>query len=98
MCVVYPQEALKELFPSMDTIRRHREVIQFTCGLMRDPGPLVEFVFQSCIGINLRTMRTGHCEEFCVTIDQDLLQAIYGESRVDLPGTSNLSCLRPMNW
>ena len=77
----------------MASIRRHREVIQFTCGLMRDPGPLVEFVFESCIGTNLRTMRTGHCEEFCVTIDQDLLQAMYRESRVDLPGRSNLSRL-----
>ena len=84
----YLQEALKELFPSMDTMRRHREVIQFTCGLMKDPRPLVEFVFQSCIEANLHTMRTDHCEEFCVIIDQDLLQAIYRESRIALPGKS----------
>ena len=56
-----------------------REVIPFTVGFMEDPGPLVDHVYQIFIAEMLKRDD--------IYVDMDLFQAIYRESRVQLPGT-----------
>ena len=45
----YLQETLKELFPSWANVSRHKEVLAFTCGLMKNPMPLVNHIYNTFI-------------------------------------------------
>ena len=44
--VFIDQEMLKELFPSWEAVQRHKEVVIFVAGLMKDPEPLVHHVYE----------------------------------------------------
>ena len=76
------QETLKELFHSWEAMKRHREVIIFTAGLMTDPRPLVDFVYEYQIEENLQWMRTG---DHNPSIDEGLFKSLCTESTVLLP-------------
>ena len=72
------QENLLELFPSYEAIETHKKVIIFTVGLMKDPRPLVDFVYK---------MYTKEMERTCCgypLIDIDLFGSLYAESTVRL--------------
>ena len=70
--------ALHELFPSWTAVRRHREAVLFTCGLMRDPAPLVDHVGSLCASWHLGAMRAGQY----YSDDGDLLNWLYTESNL----------------
>ena len=76
------QETLKELFDSWEAVKRHREVIIFTAGLMRDPRPLIHYVYEKLIEENLQWMRTG---DHNPSMDEGLFKSLYKESTVPLP-------------
>ena len=66
-----------DLFPSWTELQRNREVVLFTCGLMSDPTPLVDHVYQMWIIENANlSVRKYH--------DTSLLQSLYTEGQ--LPG------------
>ena len=67
------QETLKELFPSWEAVERCKEVIIFTAGLMKDPRPLVQHVYEMQI------------EHGPLSIDADLFKSLHDESTVRLP-------------
>ena len=67
------QETLKKLFPSWEAVDRHREVIVFSAGLMKDSTPLVQFTYEMQI------------ERHPDSIDVDLSKTLYHESMVKLP-------------
>ena len=48
---------LREFFPSWYAIRRHEEVVVFTCGQMADPRPLIEHAYEMWIERWLNMMR-----------------------------------------
>ena len=68
------------MFPSWKAVKRHRQVVTFTTGLMKDPRPLVQHVYEMQIEDYLNNMRTGGNP----LIDVDLLQSIHLESTVQL--------------
>ena len=69
------------MFPSWEAVRRrYREVVIFTVGLMKDPRPLVDHIYEILIEYYLYNMRTGG-----LSIDEDLLKSLYTESTVSLP-------------
>ena len=70
-------------FPSWDHIIRHREVVLFTCGLMSDATPLVEFVYQTWIDSVREELRIARYPSF--SVDKELLQSMYAESTIALP-------------
>ena len=53
------QETLKEFFPSWEHIRIQEEVIGFTCGLMKDPTPLVEHIYETFVEITCHGLSPG---------------------------------------
>ena len=74
------QETLKELFPSWEVVKRCREVIIFVAGLMKDPRPLVQHVYEMQVDFYLNELRiSGY-----LSIDTDLLKALHAESTVRL--------------
>ena len=73
------QETLKELFPSWEAVYRHREVIIFTAGLMKDPRPLVQHVYEMQVADYLDKLRYGS-----PGIDSDLFKSLHAESTVCL--------------
>ena len=77
------QESLQELFPSWKAVERYRDVISFTTGLMKEPRPLVDHVYQMLIEHNLSAMR-GMSDN--LSIDVDLLKSLYTESTFPLHG------------
>ena len=74
------QETLKELFPSWEAVKRFRQVITFTTGLMKDPRPLVQYIYELQIEDYLTRMRTSGDP----SIDADLLKSLHTESKVRL--------------
>ena len=75
------QETLKELFPSWEAVsKRYREVVIFVAGLMKDPRPLVQHIYEMQINYYLNELRiSGY-----LSIDTDLLKALHAESTVRL--------------
>ena len=84
------QETLNELFPSWEAVRRHREVIIFTSGLLPDPQPLVDHVYDTWIRKELNRMQqeTGS-RRYSPEVDIDLLRSLYTESTTELCGVWN---------
>ena len=88
------QKTLEFFFPSWDDIEKHREVVLFACGLMCDPTPLVDHVCQKWIDAYLEGITKGEydgCDEYGEyrhEYDTDLLQELYAESNVQLPGSA----------
>ena len=75
------QETLKELFPSWGAVRfRYREVVLFVAGLIKDPRPLVQFVYEMQVEYYLNEMGTG----VYPSIDDDLFRSLQAESLVRL--------------
>ena len=75
------QEMLKNLFPSWEAVSyRYREVIIFCAGLMKDPRPLAQFVYEMQIEHYLERMRIGD-----PSIDADLFRSFHTEATVPLP-------------
>ena len=76
------QETLKELFPSWEAVsERYREVIIFTVGLMKDPRPLVDHIYEMQIEDYLNTMRHG---VYRPSLDVVLFKSFYTEATVEL--------------
>ena len=73
---------------------KHREVVLFACGLMSDPTPLVDHVYQKWINAYLEGIPKGEYDrydeygEYRYEYDTDLLEALYAESNVQLPGSA----------
>ena len=59
------QETLKELFPSWFDIKRHEEVVTFTCGLMQDPRPLVNYAYEMYIEMHQNQWRLAQWNRKC---------------------------------
>ena len=68
------------MFPSRD-VKRHREVIIFSTGLMKYPRPLINYLYEMQVEKYLSKMRTGGRP----SIDADLFQSLHDESTVKLP-------------
>ena len=64
---------------------KHREVVLFAVGLMSDPTPLVDHVYQMLINDRLKQMRSGE-HYYSSLSDNELLKSLYTESQVQLPG------------
>ena len=95
--VVWFQETLGDLFPSLYEIKRLEEVVLFTVGLMDDPTALVDHVYQMYIKRIQRAGILGHVdtdeEEKLVSLGKDindmhLYQSLYRESSTVIPGSA----------
>ena len=95
--ISFLQGTLKKLFPDWYTIMRYEEVIVFTVGLMKDPSPLIDYVYNMFNEFNLRYVKDANIplhEETeknlnllgKTTINFDFFQCLYSESKVVLPG------------
>ena len=71
---------LKELFPSWEAVQRYREVVIFVVGLMKDPRPLVQHVYEMQIEDYLNKMRNRKYPP----IDADLFRSLHSESKIRL--------------
>ena len=71
---------LKELFPFWEAVQRYKEVVVFVVGLMKDPEPLVQFVYEMQVEDYLNNITTGNRP----SIDADLLKSLDKESTVRL--------------
>ena len=69
------------MFPSWKAVQRYREVVIYTVGLMKDPRPLVEHIYEMQIEKYLNKMRTVGYDP---SIDEDLFKSLYTESSVEL--------------
>ena len=75
---------MESFFSSSDDIEiKHPEVVLFVCGLMSDPTPLVDQVYQMWINGHLEAIKNGELYH-----NTYLLQELYAESNVQLPGSS----------
>ena len=91
------QKTLKELFPSWENAVRYEEVIAFTCGLMKNPGPLLNHVYEIFIEwwVNLfifcgyvrKKERSWLRPQEIDIYGVNLLHSIYTESTIPLVGT-----------
>ena len=70
--LVWFQETLDELFPSMYEIKRLEEVVLFTVGLMADSTPLVDHVYQTYIKRIQRAGKLGYAD----TDDEERLESL----------------------
>ena len=78
------QETLKELFLSWKAVRgRYREVVLFVAGLMKDPRPLVQHLYEMQVEYYLDEMRAGY--DLYGTLDPNLFWSFHTESTVPLP-------------
>ena len=86
------QKTLKELFPSYKDVLKHEKVVAFTCGLMKDPTPLVnhayemymEYVYDSFNpDCESEIVRQLHAQGKDII---DLFCSMYRESRISLRG------------
>ena len=82
---VFLQESLELLLPSWNDIKDHREAVLFAVGLMSDPTPLVDHVYQMKIDEKLAEMRKEN-DFFTSEYYDDLLKSLYAESKIQLPG------------
>ena len=91
------QETLKEFFPSWEQIKLKEEVIVFTCGLMKDPTPLVNYVYETYVEMLCNAISPGSLQRNLETQsrlqalgkdigDTNLLILLYTESRVPVFG------------
>ena len=87
---------LRELFPSWLEIRKYEEVVTFVCGLMKDPKPLVDHIYESYIAWTLDVATSNPSDEETerqlesqgkMADDLSLFKALYAESTVALPGS-----------
>ena len=87
---------LRQLFPSWLEIRKYEEVVIFVCGLMKDPRPLVDHVYESYIEWTLDVTKTNPSDEETerqlesqgkIAADLSLFYSLYAESSVPLPGS-----------
>ena len=89
------QEILKEFFPSWEQIKIQEEVIGFTCGLMKDPTPLVDHVYETYVdmlcnaisrsGFQRSIERESRLQALGKNFgDTNLFNTLYIESRVPL--------------
>ena len=70
------------MFPSWKAVsERYREVVLFVVGLMKDPRPLVHYLYEMQVENYLNEMRTGTYPD----IDTDLFKSLHAESTVPLP-------------
>ena len=90
------QVTLKEMFPSWEDVKKHEEVVVFTCGLMESPEPLVDHVYELYKEREITWVRTNtwdkqkerHLASLGINVlDRRLYDSLYAESRVPLPGT-----------
>ena len=77
------QEVLNKYFPSWNSIKRHREVVFFITGLLPDPKPMVDHVYQMWLDMELNKLRIGSV--YIPTIDETIFKSLYAESAVPLP-------------
>ena len=94
------QDTLDELFPSLYAIQRLEEVVFFTVGLMADPTPLVDHVYQAYIKripefLRRSTFRPVYTdeEERLQSLGKSIygmriFQSLYRESAIKLPGSA----------
>ena len=77
---------LKQLFGSWDDCDKHREVVAFTCGLMKDPRHLVDHVYQLYIQWQLSDLRLdiGFSDGDQNLQDLSLFDSLYKESKIPL--------------
>ena len=86
------------MFPSWFDIVRLEEVVVFTCGLVDDASPLVNYVYQSFCDDQIRTTRMDqylereksetHLKRLGKKMENtDLFRLLYSESAVQLPGS-----------
>ena len=83
--VILFQETLLDLFPSMVHIRKYREVVIFLCGLMSDPTPIVQHVYEMCVQEKQQKMVEGD-NPLIRWEERHLFQSLYNESGIPLPG------------
>ena len=76
------QATLTELFPSWDAVKKYREVIIFTVGLVTDARPLVNYIYERQIEESLKQLRE---DRDGIKILNDLFTVLYAESAVPLP-------------
>ena len=95
--ISFLQGTLKKLFPNWYTIVRYEEVIVFTCGLMKDPTPLIDYVYNMFNEFNLKYVKYWKIQLHeeteknlnlleKTTINFDFFQSLYSESKISLPG------------
>ena len=85
------QETLRELFPSYKNVLKHAKVVAFTCGLMKDPTPLMNHVYEMYIEYvcnwnsndDTEIVRQLHAEG---KHPSDLFRSMYSESTIPLSG------------
>ena len=98
---------MKKLFPSWFDIVRFEEVMVFTCGLMKDASPLVNYVYQSFCDDLIRKTRMDqylereksktHLKHLGKKLENtELFRLLYSESAVQLPGSPLQN--RYINW
>ena len=92
---VYFQETLKQLFRSWWDCVRYSEVIVFSAGLMQDPRPLIQHMYEMYIERRQNVNRTGETDEQAERqleaqgkryTDVSLFESLYTESVIPLPG------------
>ena len=72
------------MLPTLESLRRHREVIVFACGIMADPSRLVDHVFSTSIQTKTGTSFEGHGISW---LEGVLFESMYTASKKALPGT-----------
>ena len=78
------QKTLKGLFPSWEAVQRHREVVLFVVGLMNDPRPLVQHVYEMQVEDYLNQIKTDY-GPYLPPIDDDLFKSFQTETSIPLP-------------
>ena len=84
--IVLQEATLETYFPSWEAVRKHREVVKFVCGLMPDPRPLVDHIYTTLHEYILGNM--GKDQKIIPHFDTSLLESLYQESAVLLPGSA----------
>ena len=69
----------------MAHIKKYKEVVIFLCGLMSDPTPLVQHVYEMCVQEKQRKMAEGENPSIRWE-ERHLFQSLYNESGTPLPG------------
>ena len=91
------QETLNRLFPSMYEVKQLEEVVMFSVGLMFDPTPLTDHVYQVRHNRLLKLLRAGELddenEQKLTKLGKDIddfsfFESLYKESAVRLPGSA----------
>ena len=71
-----------KFFPSIETVRRNKQVIMFTVGLMKDPTPLVDHIYSVEIEEYVNMMRKGDIP----VIKSEMFYSFHNESTFELHG------------